>query len=119
MASAEEHRDQAERNEDVAQLLVDSGFFDWAMTAMFYSALNLVQAYFVEHGISATSHGQRLLRILGTPDLVAIIDHYKLLKTRSESARYECRRFTANEYVETRARFFEPLQQHMQELMRS
>ena len=99
--------------------MVDAGFFDWAMTAMFYSALNLVQAYFVEHGISATTHGQRLLRILETPDLRTIIDLYRVLKTRSESARYECRRFTSAEYRATRTRFFEPLKQHMQELMKS
>ena len=45
MPEQPDHRRQAARNEAVARLMADNGYFEWAMTALFYSALHLIDAY--------------------------------------------------------------------------
>ena len=52
----------------MAKHLADAGEFDWAITALFYSALQLVEAYFLQSGLEARVGKDRR----GLPDSVTI-----------------------------------------------
>lgn len=98
MASSEEHLAQAEHNESTASALAGSGFYDWAATCLFYAALHWVQAYLVRRGQVPGSHRQREALMRTRPELRSIVDAYRVLKTDSESARYDCRRFSRDDF---------------------
>jgi hypothetical protein len=65
---AVQHLTRARQNYDTYQRLKTSGqALDWAVTILFYAALHLVQAYFVEQAVTAfdapQTHQERTLRI--------------------------------------------------------
>ena len=102
MASVEEYVLQAKRKESIADYMARGGFYDWAITALFYAALNLMQAYFLERQVEATSHYERRVRILNDPGLRSISTPYNSLKIGSERSRYECLLSNEREYREAR-----------------
>lgn len=116
MASVDEHVQQAERNEAVAEYLADGGFYDWAITALFYAALNLMQAYFLEKRVHVASHYERRIRILNDSDLRPVSTVYNSLKIRSECGRYECQLFDREEYDATKDGPYATVIQHIRDL---
>jgi hypothetical protein len=65
---AVKHLTRARQNYDTYKRLTTSGQgLDWAVTILFYAALHLVQAYFVEQAATAfdvpQTHQERTLRI--------------------------------------------------------
>ncbi len=84
----EQHLNQARRNHGVFQVLSDEGYVDWAITALFYTALRLADAWLTEQvGRGATSHNDRRnrLALLLPADALAA---YQQLREMSELARY-------------------------------
>jgi len=91
-ATAAKHLARARRNYQTYQRLKSSGQdLDWAVTVLFYTALHLVQAYFVEQAATGfdipQSHQERAARI--GLKLLPIYRHYRALEERSRRARYE------------------------------
>jgi hypothetical protein len=117
MASRQEHVAQAVRNRVVADVLANSGFHDWAMTALFYSAVHLVLAYVVQSGGTVTSHGERRSFIHGNPELRSILSAYNELKILSENARYDCHLYSQPEFEETTEAYYRPVESHMRALI--
>jgi hypothetical protein len=64
---------------------------DWAVVTLFYTALHLVQAYFVETATNAfqipRTHDDRRLRV-GTL-LTPLFQHYRTFEDLSKDARYD------------------------------
>ena len=89
---AQQHLERARRNFAAYQRLRDGGAdLDWAIVALFYTALHLVQAYFVESATSGfdipRDHEQRRDRIL--LKLLPIFHDYRRLQTASHDLRYD------------------------------
>jgi len=83
------HLDQARRNYRVYSLLRDDDFVDWAATALFYTAMHVVEAWLEEAlGTTSGSHDSRAMRMnrLGVPRRV--FQAYDALRRASELARY-------------------------------
>jgi hypothetical protein len=116
--AAERHLEQARANHRLyARLLAEGTDLDWAVTLLFYTALQLVQAYFVETAQSGWdvphTHEHRTQRVaLKLPTVYAA---YRFLQTRSEWARYEQDRPdpTADEVKTLDARRFGPIQSEL------
>ena len=82
------HHDQARRNYRVFRLLRDSGYVDWAMTALFYAALHCVDHWLAHIARRRSSHTERrnLLGRLAVPREVR--EAYQRLYELSVTARY-------------------------------
>ena len=102
MPSVGVHLQQVDYKESVADAMVAAGFYDWAVVALFYAALNLMQAYLLEVDTVAETHAKRQRAILGRPELAGVVESYDLLKIQSENARYNCEHFDQNTFGEIR-----------------
>ena len=98
MASKDEHLAQAAHNKRVAGNLAAAGDFDWAVTALFYSALHLIQAHLVEIGVDVRGHARRERFMQQISELEPAVDAFMSLRVLSENARYDCRSFTKPEF---------------------
>ena len=98
MATEDQHLSQFLHNSEVAQRLATLADYDWAVTALFYGGLHLTEAYLVRRGVFAETHVQRERQMLMLPELGSMIDSYRTLRDYSEDARYECRRFSQQEF---------------------
>jgi len=89
LPTKEEHKSKAEQNEYFVSTL-GNPFFDWQVTALFYSALHYIQAYFAAKGISPppSTHTIRNNHVANTPQLAPIYVDYRELQDESRSARY-------------------------------
>jgi hypothetical protein len=86
-----EHKAKAEHNEYLVSTLANP-FFDWQVTAMFYAALQYIQAYFVAKGISPppSTHNMRNNHVSKDKILTTIYVDYRALQDESRTARYGC-----------------------------
>jgi len=87
-----QHRDKAIHNEDfVAEL--NNPYWDWAITATFYSALHYVEAFLAckPIPIHSRNHEVRDDNIQRDALLTRIYDDYRQLKDDSHNARYDAR----------------------------
>ncbi len=114
MPSSQQHLEQADSNEKLAQILCDGdGHYDWAVTVAFYSALHYFEAYLVRKGHNtvlesekAETGAHKIRRKKAKqllPDEQAAI--YIKLQQQSESARYFPRE-TKNQLPDIPARAF-------------
>ncbi len=87
--SPQQHRDQAERNEVLANELVGE-CPEWALTVGFYTALHYVCQYAATYPHPPTSHKGRERWFHKHPELDAIFLAYRDLFRWSEAARYNC-----------------------------
>jgi hypothetical protein len=108
------HVDQSRRNRDLSQNLAQDGTFpEWAVTLLFYAALHLVQAHFVQTATSVANipdnHKVRNERVRTTSQ--AIRKQYKSLYDLSIQSRYypEIPRATPAEIAHYRTSLFEPV----------
>lgn len=91
------HREHAEHNarfvNQVEEKIPDS--HDWSVTAVFYTALQYVDAYLAQkgkvlsHKVTEQNHRKRIQFIDEDHVLSRIKYHYLLLKSKSETARYK------------------------------
>lgn len=116
MPSVDVHLEQIIHNESVAEAMVVAGFYDWAVIALFYSSLNLMQAYLLDIGILAETHGKRQRAILSRPELAEVVQAYDLLKIQSENARYNCDRFDHDRFERIRSGPYSRVMAHLREL---
>jgi hypothetical protein len=102
--SASDHEEQASQNEAFFKDLggKDAARSDWAMTALFYTALHEIQALAIRKGWRVRhraglrfpeDHNERL-QVIAT-HLAPIEAEYRSLKDWSEHARYRCGTFTS------------------------
>ena len=98
-----------EHNLDVLRLLSESArraapptdVSDWKCTLLFYMACIYVKALGKFRHKDLQGHYELRQWLNGTPDLLGITKPYRKLEERSRDARYEGRRFTAQETAES------------------
>ena len=117
MATVAQHLEQFERNLAVSSRLEASDDFDWAVTTLFYAALHLMQAYMIQHDLKADSHRRREQLMLAHSGLRIVVDQYRALRSLSEHARYECRRFSREEFESIRNGSFATVTTHLRSLL--
>jgi hypothetical protein len=102
--TANDHLVQARANREHAEWLLvsrptDPTALQWAVTAIFYSALHGLTAHLMGHGVTVTSHRARTRALLspsyGVP--TAVYDTYRDLDLWSRGARYGLWVFTAQD----------------------
>ena len=117
MATRDEHLAQAAHNELVAEALVAASHYDWAVTALFYAALHLIQAWLSQSQNPPGNHAARERVMSNSAELRGVLDSYNALRARSESARYDRHRFSAQEYADIRQTLFFSVQTHVGNLL--
>ena len=98
MPRKDEHLDQAKHNESFANEVATalSTYADWAIVAAFYSAIHYLEARFAFLGFHSDRHETRdryvhtHCRNLWKP--------YRQLKDDATEARYNCQRYTVEEF---------------------
>ena len=116
MVTDAEHLAQFQHNVSVAEQLAASGNYGWAVTVLFYAGLHILQAYLVRSGALVESHVQRERQMLRS-ELLPILDPYTTLRNDSEEARYECRRFSREEFESIRNGSFTSVTTHLRSLL--
>jgi hypothetical protein len=110
MPTRDQHLKQAIRNEEFFESLCAARpeYHAWAVTAMFYSAVQYGRALLADRQILITSHQQfamHFVRVMSDPELYK---HYRRLKDESERARYDCATFTLREIEHLKEQHFAP-----------
>jgi hypothetical protein len=112
------HLDQAAHNEAFFTAIDLGVYSDWAVTALFYSALHYVDAYLAQEGYADPGdHDVRddLMKRFATTR--AIWQHYRRLKSFSRSARYYAIRFTRHEITGLQRGSFEPIKAQIEKVL--
>lgn len=97
MPTADQHKRQAEHNKAFIQSfdLDTSPYLDWVVTAIFYTALHLVEWFLKSKGLTGRrDHQLRDAYIARMSELRRLYADYTELKFQSEASRYECASFT-------------------------
>jgi len=112
------HLRQAHHNEQFF-LSFDRGIYsDWAMTVLYYAALQYVDALLAHLGIlDPGGHDVRECHIRSRNELRPIHREYFRLKSRSRNARYYARHFRPEEIDRCRTTDFETIKQHVRGLL--
>ena len=113
-----QHLQGARRNETVAGWLSYTPFTEWAVIALFYAALQLVDSYLVGvKGVTSTTHEVMAANVERDPDLsVAVAQCLQTLRTASEAARYRQQSYTRSEYDHLREYYYQPLKAEIMKL---
>lgn len=92
MPTVKQHLDQARFNEELAEYLDGSPYPDWRATALFYSAVHYVGAYFESLNPPRRfgKHSDRDAAIQNDNHISAIWEDYRDLKDWSRKTRYSC-----------------------------
>jgi hypothetical protein len=110
MPGVAEHLAQAAHNESLFLSLDHNVHSDWAVTVLFYAALQYVDAYLASIGIvDPGGHDVRDKLIQTTPALRPLWSRYKRLKSFSRTARYYAGRFSRSDINGLRLGSYEPL----------
>jgi hypothetical protein len=85
-----EHKTKAEHNEFLVSTL-QNPFWDWAVIAIFYAALQYVEAYLSKKvpAVHSPNHAARDSHVQNDASLRTIYVDYRELKTESRDARYD------------------------------
>ena len=88
------HIAKAEHNKEFAQKVLDLGeeYQDWALTAIFYSALHYVDAMLGDRGATVSTHHERDKAV--ARNLQFLRKDYKNLERKAIDARYEDESFS-------------------------
>lgn len=102
MPARDNHLHQAQHNEAfVASFNLDStAYLDWAVTGIFYAALHYVESFLADRNIHPETHLSRDRVFQQQQNLKPIYNQYRVLKTRSENARYDLQQFSPVEVRE-------------------
>ncbi len=104
MPTTPQHRAKAEHDEFLSTEL-NNPFWDWAVTGIFYAALQYIEAYFAHqvHPLHPPTHVIRDSHIHGDPRLNPIYVDYRQLEDESRDARYDASvTFTQADVTRTR-----------------
>jgi len=118
MAAKGAHVRQAEHNETFYSQLLTTEFLDWAVTAIFYSALHYVDGYLATKNINPKfahppTHEVRTPLVGRESNLRHIWPQYRRLKDKSEAARYRIKHFTQGEVEGLKENEFEVIKSHI------
>jgi len=96
MPSEGVHRHQAEHNRQFLDWLdLDvTTYLDWAVTAMFYTAVHLVEWLLATKGLHSDTHDNRHQAMGRVSELKPIYADYRELETQSRRSRYEGAQFS-------------------------
>jgi uncharacterized protein (UPF0332 family) len=119
MPSVNEHIQQAEKNERFFNDfdLKNTQFLDWAITALFYSALHYVDAYLATKSQHPFNHRKRDWRLTKEQKLKNIYSYYVELKNRSEDARYKIVQFPPRFVSSLEVKEFTHVKSHIRSLI--
>ena len=91
-----EHLAKVRQNLQVLESLdlARDGTIEWSITILFYSALHLIEAYFVsERGFGCKHHFSRATEIQRDSVIASLYIDYSVLETLSREARYDVSSF--------------------------
>ena len=90
MPAKDDHLNQAHHNFQFYQSVNSSQYPDWAITALFYTALHYIDAYLatLPLAVHPSNHGMRDNCMSRLPALRAIYNEYSFLKSHCHTARY-------------------------------
>ena len=94
------HRQKVQHNQQVIAHLqaADDVYLDWVITAMFYTALHLVdQVLYHNARLNPRNHRERHAAIGQQPALAPVYRDYRELERQSRRSRYDCADFTLQE----------------------
>ena len=116
MPTVQEHRLQAERNEELVAAIttLPERFPEWEVTALFYSALHYVDAFLVAQGLNPGNHHRRST-LAG--ELTNIGTEYQDLFELSMDARYRLVEFSTNDADEVKDGIFRRVKEEMLRLL--
>lgn len=115
MPALKKHIQQAEKNEEFFSSfnLKNTRFLDWAITALFYSALHYVDAYLATKSQHPFNHRDRGQWLTKEQNLKYIYYDYEELKNRSEDARYKIVQFPPCFVSSLKAKEFTHVKSHI------
>lgn len=114
MASKDAHLWQAAHNETLYSQLLTTEFLDWAVTAIFYSALHYIDAYLATKDIHPSRHYKgRTPLVSRESNIKDIYGKYERLKNKSEAARYDVKHFTQAEVKGLKENEFKLIRSHI------
>jgi len=118
MPNCADHIIQARHNETFYDNIDKNAYSDWAMTALFYAALQYIDAFLATVGmVDPGGHGVRDQEINAQAHLRSIANLYFRLKNRSRNARYYCGRFSLGELERCRNQDLAQLRNHISPLI--
>jgi uncharacterized protein (UPF0332 family) len=119
MSNVNKHIQQAEKNERFFNNfdLKNTHFLDWAITALFYSALHYVDAYLAKKSQHPFNHRNRGQWLTKEQNLKYIYCDYEELKNRSEDARYKIVQFPPRFVSSLKAKEFTHVKSHIRSLI--
>lgn len=89
MPTKDQHNQKAERNENFAKRIAEkTGYYDWAVTVLFYAALHYVDAILAVSRIDPHKHEERQDSIQKNDTLRRVYGEYRMLEALSRNARY-------------------------------
>ena len=114
MPSKADHQRKAQHDEQFVSSfdLATTPFLDWVITALFYSGLHYVEAYFATRGLHSADHRTRDSAIQRDVNIKQLYDDYSELKNFSINARYYMVGFTPDEVRYLQARL-EAIRRHV------
>ena len=117
MASKAEHINKAEHNESFFQTIIETGYLDWAVNGIFYSALHYLESYLAINDDHPANHPLRNDSIQRDLNLGGRFYSklYKPLRDDSYEARYEMRVFTREEVRNDIIPLLEAIKTHLEQ----
>ena len=99
MPSKGEHQRKAEHDERFVSTfdLTTTPYLDWAITALFYSGLHYIEAYFATRGVHSADHRTRDSAVQRDVNIKQLYSDYSELKNFSINARYYMVGFTTDD----------------------
>ena len=88
MPTKQEHLDQANHNEQFYGSFNRADYKDWAVTVLFYIALQYIDAFLATKGIHPGKHDTRDNSIQRISEIRSLWPHYRFMKDHSRTARY-------------------------------
>lgn len=114
MLNLADHILQARHNEAFYDSIDKNTYSDWAMTGLFYAALQYIDAYLATVGmVDPGGHGVRDQEVNAQAHLRPIANLYFRLKNRSRNGRYYCARFSVSELERCRNQDLARLRNHI------
>lgn len=118
MPGVSEHLTRAANNEQFFYALDHSRYSDWAVTVLFYAALQYIDAYLASIGIyDPGGHDVRDGLIQRTTAIRHLWPQYKRLKNFSRNARYYVASYSASDINGLRAGSYEPIKVQIRTLL--
>jgi uncharacterized protein (UPF0332 family) len=99
LPTKDQHIQKAERNEKFAKRIAENtGYFDWAVTVLFYAGLHYIDAVLAVSRIDPHKHEERQDSIQKNDTLRRVYSEYRMLETLSRNARYYAVEIDANDW---------------------